>query len=73
LEDADLMIGLTKCDGVMAARGLLENPGLFEGHVTTPWEIVEEYIENALGYGTTFFIFHHHLMVIFSLLSVYAR
>jgi tRNA-dihydrouridine synthase 4 len=46
----------------MAARGLLENPALFAGYQSTPLEAVEEYLRLAVGYGTTHFIMHHHLM-----------
>ncbi|RKP25177.1 hypothetical protein SYNPS1DRAFT_33038 [Syncephalis pseudoplumigaleata] len=60
--DADRVHAMTKVDGVMAARGLLENPALFAGHKHTPWQCVEDYIRLALEYGTSLFIFHHHLM-----------
>ncbi|KAI9104727.1 hypothetical protein DFS34DRAFT_575574 [Phlyctochytrium arcticum] len=62
LEDADRIVEYTKTDGVMAARGLLENPALFAGHKFTPVDAVEKYIKLAMGYGSTHFIFHHHLM-----------
>jgi len=62
LEDADRIVNSTKVDGVMAARGLLKNPALFSGASVTPWECVEQYVKAALEYGTTTFIFHHHLI-----------
>ena len=61
-EDADRVVAYTKADGVMAARGLLENPALFSGYHTTPVEAVQDFIYSALGYGMDQFIFHHHLM-----------
>lgn len=41
LKDADEMYEKTGVDGVMSARGLLQNPALFAGYETTPWECVE--------------------------------
>ncbi|RKP10304.1 hypothetical protein THASP1DRAFT_13016 [Thamnocephalis sphaerospora] len=62
LDDADRMYAATNVDGIMSARGLLQNPALFAGHEHTPWECVQKYVQHALNYGTTTFIFHHHLM-----------
>lgn len=62
LKQADEVIDMTGCDGIMAAQGLLENPAMFEGQVSTPWECIEEFIDNSIGLGTNHFIFHHHLM-----------
>ena len=36
------------CLGVMAARGVLQNPALFQGHSTAPLECIEDWI--YLGY-----------------------
>jgi tRNA-dihydrouridine synthase 4 len=63
LSIAEDFVAKTKCDGVMAARGLLDNPAMFAGYESTPLECVEKYIYNAVGYGSTHFIMHHHLMV----------
>ncbi|OZJ05204.1 hypothetical protein BZG36_02460 [Bifiguratus adelaidae] len=60
--DAEEIQRVTGVDGVMAARGLLQNPALFAGYEHTPWDAVEKYVRYALGYGTNQFIFHHHLM-----------
>lgn len=40
-KDADEMYEKTGVDGVMSARGLLQNPALFAGYETTPWECIE--------------------------------
>jgi tRNA-dihydrouridine synthase len=47
--------------GVMAARGLLENPALFAGHEVTPWKCVEKFVNYALSFGLNYHIFQHHL------------
>ena len=60
--DADKVVEYTKADGVMVARGLLENPALFAGYDHTPISAIQKYINYALSYGTDQFIFHQHLM-----------
>ncbi|KAF9362869.1 tRNA-dihydrouridine(20a/20b) synthase [NAD(P)+]-like protein [Mortierella sp. NVP85] len=65
VEDANAIVEATGVDGTMAARGILENPALFAGYNTTPWECIENYVDLALSYGTNAFIFHHHLMYMF--------
>jgi tRNA-dihydrouridine synthase 4 len=62
LEDADRVVETTGVHGVMSARGMLENPALFAGYVSTPREAVQSYIDAALAYGTDQFIFHQHLI-----------
>ncbi|KAJ1960786.1 tRNA dihydrouridine synthase [Dipsacomyces acuminosporus] len=62
LDDADTMYRNTGVDGVMVARGLLQNPAMFAGHKHTPLECVQSYVNCALAYGTPTFIFHHHIM-----------
>ncbi|KAI9298542.1 FMN-linked oxidoreductase [Neoconidiobolus thromboides FSU 785] len=62
LADADKMVENTKVDGVMSARGILNNPALFTNAPYTPMECVEKYVHKALEQGTNTFIFHHHLM-----------
>ncbi|KAI9506131.1 tRNA dihydrouridine synthase [Coemansia spiralis] len=62
LQDASLMYERTGVDGVMAARGLLQNPAFFAGYSHTPLECVEKYVNYAIAYGTPTFIFHHHIM-----------
>ncbi|KAF9402006.1 tRNA-dihydrouridine(20a/20b) synthase [NAD(P)+]-like protein [Mortierella sp. AD011] len=65
IDDAKMIVDATGVDGTMSARGILENPALFAGHKTTPWECIEDYVDLALSYGTNAFIFHHHLMYMF--------
>ena len=48
--------------GVMAARGILENPALYAGYESTPWGCVERYVNYALSYGSNLHIFQHHLV-----------
>ncbi|KAH6575580.1 hypothetical protein BASA62_001850 [Batrachochytrium salamandrivorans] len=62
LKDADQLVADTGVDGVMCARGLLENPAMFGGHTSTPFECVERFLKLSVGYGSTHFITHHHLM-----------
>lgn len=63
----------TGCDGVMAARGMLANPAMFdvEEHACTPLSVVREWVDTALGLGTPFPLFHHHL--IFMLEGLFSR
>ncbi|KAI8826928.1 uncharacterized protein EV422DRAFT_491240 [Fimicolochytrium jonesii] len=62
LTDADRIVDYTGVDGVMAARGLLENPALFAGYEHTPIEAVQKFVRLSTGYGSAHFILHHHLM-----------
>ncbi|CAG8550687.1 11275_t:CDS:2 [Paraglomus brasilianum] len=62
MEDAQKIQSYTGVDGVMSARGILENPALFSGYNRTPWECVEKFMRLSLDYGNNFFIFHHHLI-----------
>ncbi|KAJ1680264.1 tRNA dihydrouridine synthase [Spiromyces aspiralis] len=62
LKEAEELRERTGVDGIMSARGLLRNPALFAGHEVTPLECIKRYAELAMSYGTTTFIFHHHLM-----------
>ncbi|KAI5838661.1 dihydrouridine synthase [Morchella snyderi] len=51
LDDVDRIIKATRVDGVMAARGLLENPALFAGYSTTPWGAVEKFLHLNMTLG----------------------
>ena len=61
LEDVKSVKEATNVDGVMAARGLLENPAFYAGYELTPKECVESWLRVALDVGTPFSCFHHHL------------
>lgn len=62
LEDAEMYRRETGVDGVMAARGILENPAMFAGYSETPRECVEQWIKISLETGTPLTCFHHHLI-----------
>ena len=47
--------------GVMAARGLLENPALFAGYDVTPPECIADFLDISLKYGIPFSTFMHHI------------
>lgn len=61
LQDAERIQAHTGVNGVMAARGLLENPGLFAGLPQTTWTLLDSYVQRAVEYGTTTAVFHHHI------------
>ena len=48
--------------GVMAARGILENPAMFAGFPETPLSCVQDWIQFSAETGTCFTHFHHHLI-----------
>ena len=52
----------TGVDGVMSARGILENPALYAGYSHTPSECVRDWVAMSLGTGVTFTQFHAHLI-----------
>jgi tRNA-dihydrouridine synthase 4 len=56
------MVTQTGVDGIMAARGLLQNPGLFAGNAVTPLLACQRYLKIAIQVGTHPFVVHHHLM-----------
>lgn len=61
MQEAETVATETGANGIMAARGLLRNPALFSGVDCTPRPLIREFVERSLGYGTSCFIFHHHL------------
>ena len=52
----------TGVDGVMSARGILDNPALYAGYSHTPFECVRDWVALSLGTGVTFTQFHAHLI-----------
>jgi len=52
----------TGAQGVMVARGLLHNPGLFAGRLEGDKEILTRWTELAIGLGIPFTSFHKHIM-----------
>lgn len=60
--DADKVVQETGVDGVMAARGLLNNPAMFSGYEATPLRCVRDWTRIAMKTGTPFNTFHHHLI-----------
>ena len=61
LADAERIQKQTGVNGIMSARGLLENPGLFAGHEKATWEVLDRYIKHAIDYGTVTAVFQHHV------------
>jgi tRNA-dihydrouridine synthase 4 len=62
LADADEIHCQTGCSGVMAARGLLANPGMFAGDSQTTNQVIREFVENSCNYGSVASVFHQHLI-----------
>ena len=60
--DIKRTVQATRADGVMAARGMLQNPAMFAGFDETPFECIQDWVDIALGTGLTFTSFHHHCM-----------
>ncbi|TKA71323.1 hypothetical protein B0A55_07138 [Friedmanniomyces simplex] len=52
---------LTGADGVMAARGMLENPALFAGYAVTPTEAVRRFLEYAIRCPIPLPLVLHHI------------
>lgn len=52
----------TKVDGVMTARGLLQNPAMFAGYEDTPLECVRDWVNMSILYGLPYQFFHNHLI-----------
>ncbi|KAJ8060945.1 hypothetical protein OCU04_010025 [Sclerotinia nivalis] len=51
----------TNVSGVMSARGLLSNPALFAGYVSTPWECVDVFLNRVMRQPIPFKLVVHHL------------
>lgn len=63
LDGANALFAQTRCDGIMSARGILSNPGLYAGHQQTELQVVQDWVDlcEAVGDDITFQCFHHHL------------
>ncbi len=59
-EDVTKIVAMTGVDGVMAARGILENPALFAEYNTTPPEAVLRFLELAVDCPMPFPLVLHH-------------
>jgi len=66
MADVERTVAETGCAGVMAARGMLENPAMYSGHATTPPQCVQDWVRLSLATGTHFTCFHHHLIYMLS-------
>ena len=62
LAEAEEVHYQTGCSGVMAARGLLANPGMFAGHSVTTNEVIREFVANSCMFGSVASVFHQHLI-----------
>lgn len=62
MDDVKRVKSLTGVDGVMAARGMLENPAMYNGALSTPASCIADWIHIAMDIGTPFTTFHHHLI-----------
>lgn len=61
VQDAAKIVAETGVEGVMAARGILENPALFAGYDETPREAIEMFMAHAVSTGIRFELVVHHL------------
>lgn len=60
LKDAYEIAEYTKCEGIMAVRGILANPTLFAGYEKATWGSVEKFWEYSTAYGLPFRLIQHH-------------
>jgi tRNA-dihydrouridine synthase 4 len=61
LQDVKDIAAKTGVNGVMAARGMLENPAMFAGYDVTPVECVQKFMGYALRCPIPFELVRHHL------------
>ena len=54
------------CDGVMVARGILNNPALFKGYDKTPIACINDWLKICSLLDTHFTCFHNHLIYMLS-------
>ncbi|SCU77691.1 LAMI_0A02014g1_1 [Lachancea mirantina] len=62
MADFNRIVEHTGVDGVMAVRGLLENPAVFAGHTKCPWGALELFWHYTVQFGgLPFRLIQHHL------------
>lgn len=61
LADVRQIASITGADGVMAARGILENPALFAGNEVTPTNCVHKFLEYAVRFPIPYPLVLHHI------------
>lgn len=61
LQGVNEIAAKTGVDGVMAARGMLENPAMFAGYDVTPAECVQMFMGYAIRCPIPFELVRHHL------------
>lgn len=61
MADVRKIVSLTEADGVMAARGLLENPALFAEQNAVPVECVQSFLYHAVRCPMPFPLVLHHV------------
>ncbi|XP_066905392.1 tRNA-dihydrouridine(20a/20b) synthase [NAD(P)+]-like isoform X2 [Halyomorpha halys] len=62
LSDCFRMNELTNCKGVMAARGILQNPAMFAGMEKTPLCCIQDWVDLCSKSDVQFQCYHHHLV-----------
>ena len=70
LEDARETRRRTGCDGVMSARGMLENPAMFAGWPETPAECVRDWLREGVDKKKSNYFFgesHRYFLYFFPL------
>jgi len=61
LQDVNDIATRTQADGVMAARGILENPAMFAGYDTVPAVCIMDFLEWAVRCPVPFSLVLHHV------------
>lgn len=61
LEDVKAIAERCNVQGVMAVRGVLNNPAMFSGYEFTPWKAIELIVHYSIEYGLHFALLQHHL------------
>lgn len=62
IDDVEIWKEKTNVDGIMSARGLLENPALFKGYSSVPNECINEFMNLVRIYKSFSFIEVQKLM-----------